>query len=508
MFVTTPIAPPILDDPPGTHAGIKQGLRQAVVTGHEEARRQADRLFGGASAVTTGQQPGLLTGPLYTIFKALSAIVLARRLESETGAPFVPVFWSAGDDHDFHEANHIHLLTRQNEIERLTLRERDAEAPLTPMYREPVGPEIGRVLSRIDDETPDTEFKAGVLEWLQRHYQAEHTMAGAFRDAIADLLGRFGLVVLDASHPAVKQAAAPLVMQALEDAADVNIALDRQAGKLREAGQDVPVAVGSDQTLVLLEGRLGRDRLMLHGDGGGYATRRSHERFSLEELREQCQAEPERFSPNVLLRPVVERYLLPTITYVAGPGELKYLPQAEPLYERFGLTPQRPVPRWSARFVETKVQKVLDKYGIEAEDLALPDGSLESRLVRDEFPDDVSAALAKLRQTLGRYYGDLEQAATGIDPTMKRPIQSARNHALAGLNEVEKKLVAHLKQKNDVILQQIGKARNNIFPAGHSQERILNVAQFLVKYGPGFLEQALDETTRFYSQLELAGASK
>jgi uncharacterized protein YllA (UPF0747 family) len=431
-----------------------------------------DRLATGpVLVVTSGQQPGLFTGPLYTVYKALSAIALARRLERERGVPVVPVFWVAGDDHDFAEANHAWFVTTAGELASVVLRERPADAPLLPLFREPCGAEVTAALAAFAADTPDTEFKAEVLAWLARWYRPEATLADAFADALHALLGSEGLVVFRPYHPAAKRAAAPWTLRALD---------------LRLADGYSPVFV---------EARLGRDRLRREGDS--FVTRRSGERFSRAELERLGREDPERLSPNVLLRPVVEAALLPTVAYAAGPAELGYLPDAAPLYEALGVVPQAAVPRWSGVLLDGRVERLLERHGLGLEAFDGKPGELEARLVRDSLPADTVALLAELRRELGTRYERLEQAVAGIDPTLRRTVQSARNAALAATEEIEKKLVASRKRESAALVRQIARARTAVYPRGRPQERVLTLASFLVRYGPPLLGALEDEVARW-----------
>lgn len=482
--------------------GVAPALRDAFLASEAAADRLDDLFADGAICVTTGQQPGLLTGPLYTLYKGLSAVALARRCERLLDRPVVPVFWVAGDDHDFAEANHIHLLTTDNEVEQLTLRERAEDAPLTPLYREPVGSEIAAVLASVEAHTPETEFQPDIMAWLGRHYTPGTDLATAFAGAVAELLGPFGLVVFRPTHPAAKRAAAPVVLQALERAEDLDARLSARAEELRQADRPVPVHVGDQAAPVMLEASLGRDRLVRSDDG--FVTRRSGERFTLSELRAIADAHSERLSPNVLLRPAVEAALLPTLAYVAGPGELAYLPQCDPIYAVLGIEPQRPLPRWSGRVIEGRVQKVLDKYQIDADDLDAPEGQLERSLVQEEMPAPARDALRILRETIDREYDRLADAAVGVDPTLKKPVASSRHQALKSTDDVEKRIVSHLKQQNEILMQQLAKARHNLFPLGRPQERVFTAAPYLIRYGHGFLERTLDAAASWMDALEPA----
>ncbi|HET7038847.1 MAG TPA: bacillithiol biosynthesis cysteine-adding enzyme BshC [Gemmatimonadales bacterium] len=503
-FHATPFAPPP-DRPPGGRAASARGpapaLRQAFLA-HDAAREAVERLFAGALCVTTGQQPGLFTGPLYTLYKALSAAVAARRLQAALGRPVVPVFWVAGDDHDHAEAAHCHLLTASNEVRRLELPPRPPDAPLTPLYRERLDHAVGPLLDAVREDTNPTEFRDGVLDWLARHYRPEADHASAFAGAMAELLGRFGVPVFQPMHPAAKAAMAPLLLRALEEAGPLDMALAEEAGRLAAAGRPVPVTVGERATLVMLEGPAGRDRLV--SDDGALHARRSGERFTPADLRAIADREPERLSPNVLLRPVVEAALLPTLAYVAGPGELAYLPQCGPIYARLGVAPQAAVPRWSGLAVEARIGKVMEKFGIGFDDLRLPEGQLEQRLVRGDMPPEAQAALDTLRRALPREFATLKDAATRVDPTLAKPVDSAQHTAETALRDLERRIIGHLKQQNQILVQQVAKARHNLFPLGQHQERVLSVAPYLVRYGPAFLDLAYREIDRWSAALEPA----
>jgi len=503
-FETTPLGPlPALDVRETAERRAQEidpNLAPAF-TAHGEAEANLARIFQeGAVCVTTGQQPGLLTGPLYTIYKALSAAALASVMQNVLQRPVVPVFWVAGDDHDFAEGNHLHLLTMANTVERVTLRERAQEAPQLPLYVEKLGTDIGHVLEAVARETPETEYKSEIIDWAERHYQPEADMASAFAGALAELLGRHGIVVFDPTHPAAKNVMARWHLHAIEKASEIDSALTDRARELESEGVPIPIGVGDGATTVMIESRLGRDRLVMNEDG--FAARRSGECWSLDELREVARSDPQRLSANVLLRPVVEAATIPTLAYVAGPGELNYLPQTDPIYEALGVEPQARIARWGGRMVEARVAKVLDKYGIPADDLNAPEGQLEGRLVRDEMPGDAAVAIERLRSVIDTEYERLAAAASGIDSTLRKPVLSAGHNAVRSVADVEKRIVSQLKKQNDIVVQQLAKARLSLFPFGKPQERILNIVPYLIRYGSPFLDSAMDCCIEWSGSLE------
>jgi len=465
-IAATPFAPPVRP-----RDGVPRRVSQAVL-GATLPGPGRDRLAAGeVLVVTTGQQPGLFTGPLYTVYKALSAIALAARLERERRVPVVPVFWVAGDDHDFHEANWALVLNGAGEPTRIVLRDRPADAPATPLSREACGPEVLTALDQLRADTPESEFKGEVLSWLRAAYQPDTNLADACAAAVQALLGGYGLAVLRPYATAVKQEMAPWLVRALE------------------------LTLPDGLSPVLLEGSLGRDRL--RGEGGAFVTRRGGERFVRADLEKIAADRPDRLSPNVLLRPVVEAALLPTVAYLAGPGELRYLAETGPLYRALGVTPQTPVPRWSGLLIEARVARVSDKHHLVPSDFDGPPGALEARVVREQLPAEVNAALEALRREVRTSYDRLAAGVAQLDPTLERTVESARNAALAGSQDIEKRLVAALKRGNETILSQLSRARASLYPGGLPQERALTYASMAIRYGPPLFAALHDEVARW-----------
>lgn len=501
--VPTPLAAPVTVPAPRT-GGWDRSLDAALVPAAGTEALLAQLHAPGALVVTTGQQPALFTGPLYTVHKALSAAALAARLSQRWQRPVVPIFWSAGDDHDFAEANHCSWPAADGTVRTQRLRERPSDAPQVPLWRELLGDDVHTALAQLEADLGPSEQRAWTLAWLQRHFRPDRTIAAADREALAELLAPAGVLVLDSTHRAVKAAAAPWFLRALREHAALEAALVARQQVLAAEGRDPGIATGDGATLVMLEDALGRDRLVV--DGAGYRTRRGRRSVALDELEQIAADDPQRLSANVLLRPVVESALLPTVAYVAGPGELRYLELVRPLYEALQVVRQTPVPRWSGVLVEPKVERVLQKFGIPLADLLEPAGPLEARVIRGQLPEAVLEALSGLRTTLESVYGAVEQQANGIDPTLVRPIQAIRQAAITGTHDAEKKLLQHLKKRQETELQQLTRARAAVLPDGKPQERVLTVAPFLAREGPALVPGLLAAITDWYGG-RLEGAS-
>lgn len=446
-------------------------------------------LAGGALAVTTGQQAGLFTGPIFSMHKALTAAALAGQLTARLKRPVVPVFWVAGDDHDFAEINHCFVHTDAGATERIVLRERPVEAPMLPAYREVVGPAGDAALSRLESLLPPSDSRTEAVEWLARAYRADHSMAESYAQAMAEVLGPFGVVVARGWDARLKRAARRVMLQALREAPALEAALHQRAEALRGQGRDVPVEIGRDLTLLMLEGPAGRDRLRVTGPGR-FAGRRSHDELTLAEIERIADDDSVRLSPNVLLRPVVEAAVFPTLAYVAGPGELKYLAQAEPLFELLGVSRQAFVPRAGGALVDQKVDKVLARYDLTVDDLAHPSHELAARVASDDLPADVVAGLARLRASLHEGYAELQRAAMAVERTLERPVENTRNQALLRLERIEKKITAALARRNDSALQRLARAREALYPTGAPQERVITLASFSGRHGRAALDAA------------------
>jgi bacillithiol biosynthesis cysteine-adding enzyme BshC len=500
-IVPTPLGFPVPALEPRT-GGLDGSLLDAVVRAPGTAPLLERLADPDVLVVTTGQQPGLFTGPLYTVYKALSAASLARRLEAEWGRPVQPLFWLAGDDHDFEEARSAGILDAGGTVVTLALPDRPADAPQVPMSRLPLGPEVAGLLSHLGEALPESPFRPATMEWLRRSYRPGATVGEAFGSALAELLAPLGIACLDASHSSVKAAMAPLLVQSLALAGELDGLLASHAHALEQQGAPVTVPVGQGASLVFVEGPQGRDRLVI--DAGGFGLRRSGTRYSMGDLETMAEREAERLSPNVLLRPVLESALLPTVGYVAGPGELRYLAMCQPLYARLGVYRQPPVPRWSGIVVEPRVDRVLRKFGASLEELLQPGTALESRVIRSQMPEALLRASDRLRDAVGAEYQVILDAAVGVDPTLERPVASAWHHALTELGTVEKKVQGHLKKREATELAQIARAREAVLPGGKPQERVLTVSSWLARFGPSFLTDVAGQVDAWYGSA-LAG---
>jgi len=434
----------------------------------------------GALVVTTGQQPGLYTGPLYAVHKALACAALARVLERRWQRPVVPMFWIAGDDHDFAEASTAAWMDADGSLANWTLPPRPASAPQLPMSEEILPPEAIEGLDHLESAIPPGPSRDETLAWLRRHYVPGATLHRAYAGALAELLAPFGIICFDPTHLAVKRAQAPLLRAALERAGEIDAAL----AALPDPGTGI--AAGEGATLVFITTSVGRDRLLIDGDG--FRTRRSNERFTRKQIDAALERDPSRFSANVLLRPVVESALLPTVAYVAGPGELRYLErQVSALYPLLGVPAQVPVPRWSGTVVQRWAERLLGRLRLTTEAVLADDGTIAKQLLARALPGDARQAIEALRGQIGRSAGVMGAAATRIDPVLDRAIKGRMQRVRQLTDDIEAVVLRHLKRRDDIAYAQFMRLVSGLRPHGKPQERVITAASFLGRYGNAWL---------------------
>ncbi|MEX2530297.1 MAG: bacillithiol biosynthesis cysteine-adding enzyme BshC [Gemmatimonadota bacterium] len=440
--------------------------------------------------VTTGQQPGLLGGPLYVVYKALTAIALAERLQLRLGKPVLPVFWIGSEDHDWEEARTHTLLDQENELRRVEL---PADSSLSPsLYRRVPGDALSRAVEELLSHLPETEFSEPWAHLLRQSASSRSSHARSFEVILEGLLADRGLFLLTSHAPVLKASTSALLLRELEHSEESEAALEGRVRELSQAGFSSPVSILSGATNVFVAGREGRDRLLRTAEG--FRARHSGEEWTLEELGNLAAAHPEALSPNVLLRPVVEAAFLPTLAYVGGPGEMAYLAQTAPLFSLHGLGRPMVHPRASLTLVEGKIGKVMEKYDLDLQTLARPHDEVANLLVREELPEEIRRAVGTLRGEVARGTKELAQAVATLDPTLSGVAQQVRSAAFTQLDEVEKKVRQALKRENAIALQQVAKAQRHFFPDGKPQERSQSIWYYLSRYGDDLLDELTQES--------------
>ncbi|MSR35543.1 MAG: bacillithiol biosynthesis cysteine-adding enzyme BshC [Gemmatimonadetes bacterium] len=470
--------------------GARERAVACLYAPNDDVKRALDRVVAeGGFLVTTGQQPGLFTGPLYTLHKAISAIALARWLEPVLEVPVVPVFWTASEDHDWAEVDHADLIGVDNELHRLRVAP-PAGAGELPLHRLRLGSDIESALEQVAQLLPPTEFTTQCLKLFRGAWRTGVTLPEGVRDTLAGLLGGLGLAFVDAADPGLKRISAPVLEAALRGAEAHERAVATRTAELAAGGWPVQVAVLEGGVNLFAESATARERL--YREDGGFRLRHAGTHRSLDELLAGLVDDPGCLSPNVLLRPVVEAAVLPTVGYVAGPAESAYLAEVGPLFASHGIAQPMVFPRFSVMMVERKIGKVLEKIALEPTALARPLHEIARDVVREGTPEEVRRALDGLRAALEQGSAALLDAARPLDPTLKGPIDRVKSVAMDALADAERKIDQAVKRQSETTLQQIEKARVHLYPDGVPQERISNPVYFLARYGNALVGELLE----------------
>ncbi len=452
--------------------------------------RSSDRLARTAKAggvvVTTGQQAGLFGGPIYTWSKALAALALADALERDTGVPTAPVFWAATDDADFAEASRTSVLENARVVPMHASVEPVAG---TPMALAPLG-DPGPLLATLRRACGSMAYERAYAA-VAEAYRDEATVGDAYVRLMRALLEPLGIAVLDSSHPAVRQAGAGILRGALERADDLARALEARHAWLKGHGFEPQVAdVPGLSTVFVHEGGLKR-------------------RVPLPESAAMAGAAGEAvLSPNVLLRPVLERAVLPTVAYVAGPGELAYFAQVSAVAEALGAAQPVAVPRWSCTIIEPAVERALGRLGVGLDDMRDTTG-LERRVAREAVSETVREALTALRSAVSDGLAELsarDRETPGgalLDPAV---LEGAGRQLDFRIDRLERRLTAAAKRRGSDALRDLHTARAALWPDGHRQERTLNFIPFLSRYGDA-LWSAMRASAAEHAARLVAGAA-
>ena len=438
-----------------------------------------------ACVVVTGQQVGLFSGPLYTIYKALTAIKLSDSLNRRGLGSFVPVFWMASDDHDLAEIDHIALMDKDNRLREIRCPAPSSESKV-PVSNVPLPLAIGDCLEQLKDLTLDTEFKADILGSLSEAYQAGRSYVEAFGRWMTRLFKSRGLVLIDAGHPRLKEMGRDVFYREIADGSPSTRQAVAASERLRQAGYEpqIPLHEG-----ILSQFYVERERRAIQWKDGAFDIKGLPGAVPKDRLLQLAKDKPSLFSPNVLLRPLYQDALLPTVAYVGGPSEIAYFGQLKGVYEAFGLPMPVIYPRKNVTIVERKIDHILKKYHLSVPDLWRNAAGAIGDIAKEEIPDAVGQALLLVRDHLERDYARLEAELQAFDRGLTGSADLAKGKMNQQLDFLQTKVRQAARKRNDIAIQQLRKAVDNVFPNQRLQERVFNIVPYLIKYGAPFIDQ-------------------
>lgn len=446
-------------------------LNDAFGSSNSPARDRLTKAARAGLVITTGQQPGLFGGPVYTLSKALTALALADDLEKKTGLPVAPVFWAATDDADFAESSSIVIPSSEGALELRAEKKDDVQRPLSS---EPL-PDLKLALDEFLRGVGSSS-DLGIVELVRSSYSGNVTVGSSYLSLLRGILEPLGISVLDAAHAQVRIAGHTLLARALEKSATVAEALSTRNTAIKTAGFKVQVREVKGRSLVFRFDSQGKERIPVSQASSAIS--------------------PGDLSATVLLRPVMERAILPTAAYVAGPAEVAYFAQVSAVADALGAKQPIVVPRWSGTVLEPRVERILERYDLKPQDFADPH-KVENRQARAAIPEGVKTLMAKLRDA------SLLISNSGVDSrltpqTVLTGLQRDIDHRL---DRFERRIAAAVKREGTRELRDIEVARASLYPLGKPQERAVSFVALLARYGSELQRQMLDAARAHVSAL-------
>jgi bacillithiol biosynthesis cysteine-adding enzyme BshC len=462
----------------------QQERRAAPPPAREAGARLADPR---TVAVVTGQQAGAFGGPLYTLLKSITAMQLARRVADEHRVPTVAVFWVEAEDHDWDEVKATTVLDGDLQPQRIELAAPDGAGRL-PVAALTLDERVMEACDALAAALPKTDFTEGVIASVKASWRPGETMGRAFAHWLEQRLGPYGLVVFEAADPAAKLPLADLFARELQSPGTTSSLASAAGSQLRALGHEPQVVPQADNVALF---RLdGARRPIRRGDG---VLLIDDERIEPQALAAEAVDHPERFSPNVLLRPIVQDALFPTICYVAGPSELAYLGQLRGVYDHFGVPMPLVYPRASATLIDAAAARFLEKYAVPVEDLQRQDDASLNRLLESQLPKAVDEALTEAGEAIRRSMARVIEVIPAVDPTLAGAATTTLGKFEHDLKSLHGKVINAAKKRDDTLRRQFARTQAQIFPAGHPQERMLGVPFFLNRYGPALVDRLIEE---------------
>ena len=438
------------------------------------------RLRGGAFALVTGQQVGLFGGPLFSIFKALSTVKLAQEATA-AGSDCVPVFWLATTDHDLDEISHVSFLGPDAALQKLSSTTRGL--PDAPVGKVKFGPEIEPVVEAAAGLLGESE----VTKFLREAYRPGEDFGSAFARLFSRLFAEWGVILLDASDPEFHRIAAPIYTAAIERAAELDDALLARGRELEAAGYHQQVKVTPSSTLLFALRYGARIPIHRRANASGAEFLVKDEVVSPAEMVRRTTSNPEQFSANVLLRPVVQDYLLPTVAYVGGAAEIAYFGQGAVVYKALLGRATPILPRFSATIVEVKPQALLERYGLSVPDIFQGPEAVRQTLAKHALPSDLQSAFDRAESSLKQSLASIQQSLERLDKTLVEAATNAGSKMQHQLEQLRSRAARAELRQSEILGRHAELLGNTLYPNKVLQEREIGGVYFVARHGAELL---------------------
>lgn len=453
---------------------------------HDNARKNLKELIENPKCrtIATGQQLTFGGGPLFTMFKILTAISEAKRVSSEVGHPVVPIFWLADEDQDFDE---ISSVTVPVGAEAQTV---SIDPPIIDSQRAgfiPVSQNVQESLEKLIELLPDTEFRGEVAALLNEAYQIGNTHNDAFGHLILKLFSRYGLLVFGSVRPESRVLLKDTFRRLLSSTEDIYTALESVSASLEETYHRQVSISKSNWFICAPDG----SRSKLNYENGTWVTL-DGTTFTTSELAQKAYDDPQLLSPNVFMRPILQDALLPNLGIVAGPGEVAYYAQTQKLYQVCGKPMPVVIPRFSGMLLEPSIVKNLSELPFEIPDFSRRHEDLETEFVQKTQDVDLNDFFDVWTKEISTLADSKSGVIESIDPTLIGTLKRIETDQINALNQLKGKIFKAVKSKQDVQIKRIHRVQSNLYPARTLQERGIGYIYFLSKYGFGIIDRVLE----------------
>lgn len=436
-----------------------------------------------ALCIFTGQQAGLFGGPLLVVIKALAIVKCALFYSEKLNRPVIPIFWIAGDDHDYEEVNHTYLLNKNSELEKICYEPiPEVENPTAELFFDNEN-ELKRVKDHLKETLGETDFTGALYQILDSAYQSSETYVTAFGKFMAAVTKKTGLVFFSPGDPKAKQIAKKLFIKIIEHQDELHQRLSNTNEAITSNGYHIQVEK-KDNSAHLFYNLGGRKPLM--AENGSFSV--GETKIDKAELLEKIDQLPELFSTDVMTRPVLQSFLFPTLSQKGGAAEIAYLAQIHDIFPLFDI----PVPFYRARpsmtVIEKRFEKIVNEYDITFDELAGDIEQLINRIMASSFPDDLEKKFGDLRNSVNAEIAEFIQTSLKFDPTIETFADQSRGKVDFLLKGIEGKVFSSHKKKSQETRDKIYRLWHSVYPNRNFQERSLNVSYFLARYGLDFID--------------------
>ena len=437
-------------------------------------------------AVVSGQQAGLFTGPLYTIYKALSAVKLAGCLQ-QRNTKAVPVFWIAAEDHDFAEVALAEFIGRDCQLKQVDVRA-DMHPEGQPVGHVKLDQSIEHVIDQLFELLPASEFAADMKTLVQKAWQPGRGYVESFATMMTSLLGRHGLIFLNPLDSELKRVAAPLYSDAAQRAPEIAIAVEQRSRELENSGYHAQVLATSNSFPLFIHDDTGARHALTRDENGKYRTKEDETEYTVDELAAMARETPERFSPNVTLRAVVQDYLLPTIAYCGGSAEIAYFAQTAEVYRLLDRPATPILPRSSLTMIERHTGRVLERYDLTLADFFEGLEPVIKRVVEEHLGAGTAKLFSDAEQNVNNELDRLRDELESVDPTLASALDTGRKKINYQLDGLRTRFVRAQMARDEAAHRQLQRAFDQLYPNKDLQERHINITSLLSRHGTYVIE--------------------